>query len=108
MQEHIFLWNVLTEEKLAKTKNKKILIFILFYLLNFWKLSLICKTRGIIMINELDENLNEEFLKFCQNDFGDCFSFDDIKAEISDIEIKNNSKTKIPKFVLQMYAYVYF
>ena len=60
------------------------------------------------MINELDENLNEEFLKFCQNDFGDCFSFDDIKAEISDIEIKNNSKTKIPKFVLQMYAYVYF
>ena len=50
MQEHNSLWNVLTEEKLAKTKNKKILIFILFYLLNFWKLSLICKTRGIIMI----------------------------------------------------------
>ena len=60
------------------------------------------------MINELDENLNEEFLKFCQIDFGDCSSFDDIKAEISDIEIKNNSKTKIQKFVLQTYACVYF
>ena len=33
---------------------------------------------------------------------------DEIKAEISDIEIKNNSKTKSPKFVLQSYAYVYF
>ena len=60
------------------------------------------------MINELDEILDEEFFKFSQNHRRDCSSFDDIKAEISDIEIKNNSKTKSPKFVLQSYAYVYF
>ena len=59
------------------------------------------------MINELDEILDDEFLKFCQNHCRDCSSFDDIIAEISDIEIKNNSKTKSPKFALQSYAYVY-
>ena len=59
------------------------------------------------MINELDENLDENFLEFCQSDCSDGSSFDDIKIEISDIEIKN-SKTEILKYVLQTYAYVYF
>ena len=36
------------------------------------------------MINELDEN----FLEFCRSDCSDGSSFDDIKVEISDIEIK--------------------
>ena len=60
------------------------------------------------MINELDENLPDEFLELCWSDCSDCSSFDDIKAEISDIEIKNSSKTKILKFVLQsMYVYYF-
>ena len=46
-------------------------------------------------------------LEFCKNECLDCSNFDDIKTEIKDVEIKNNNNSKISKFALQIYTYVY-
>ena len=85
-------------------KNTKKLSYCDFYIMQEHKflrnilINLQHASDNCDMINELDENLDNKFLAFCWSDCSDCSSFDDIKAEISDIEIKNSSKTKISKF----------
>ena len=57
------------------------------------------------MINELDENLDEKLLEFCQNDCSDLFLII-LKLKFQILKLK--TITKIPKFLLKTYAHVYF
>ena len=97
MQEHKPLWNIIAEEELARTKNVKNIDIYFISFVKFLKIAVTLQNAldNYDMINELDENLPDEFLELCWSDCSDCSSFDDIKAEISDIEIKDCSKTKI-------------
>ena len=47
--------------------------------------------------------LNNFLIDYCE----DCSDFVELKEKISDIEIKSKQKSKIPKFTLQLYAFVY-
>ena len=43
---------------------------------------------------------------FIEKHFDDFSTFDEIKQEIHNVEIKGYTKSKIPKFKLQLYAFV--
>ena len=47
--------------------------------------------------------LNNFLIDYCE----DCSDFVELKEKISDIEIKSKQKSKISKFTLQLYAFVY-
>ena len=106
MQEHKPFWNIIAEEELARTKNVENVDIYFISFVKFLKIAVTLQNvlDNYDMINELDENLPDEFLELCWSDCSDYSSFDDIKEEISDIEIKSSSKTKILKFLLQTYA----
>ena len=48
-----------------------------------------------------------ELIDFCNEFCGDCGDFAEIKERMSDVTIKNKQESKIPKFMLQVYAFVY-
>ena len=43
---------------------------------------------------------------FIEKHFGDFSTFEEIKQEIANVEIKGYTNSKIPKFKLQLYAFV--
>ena len=53
------------------------------------------------------ECCNNELIKFCVEKCEDCDDFNEMKEAIKDITIKNKQGSKISKFVLQIYAFVY-
>ena len=60
------------------------------------------------MREDLDDWFNDHLLDFCRNCCAYCSDFNEIKDLISDVKIKNNRNgSKIPKFTLQTYAFVY-
>ena len=62
--------------------------------------------NSINSIKDFSEYFYDELLEFC-NEFCDCTDFIEIKEKISDVEVKSKQMTKIPKFTLQIYAFVY-
>ena len=60
------------------------------------------------MSKDLDDCFNDDLLDFCRNCCAACSDFNEIKDLISDVKIKNNRiGSKISKFRLQTYAFVY-
>ena len=99
--------NILTEKELAKTKNIKDICNYFISFVNFLKIVVNLQNAldNCGMINELDENLDEKFLEFCQNDCSDLFLMI-LKLKFQILKLK--TITKIPKFLLKTYAHVYF
>ena len=60
-------------------------------------------------LNTLTEfhECNDKLVNFCIEKCEDCDGFNEIKEAIKDITIKNKQGSKISKFVLQIYAFVY-
>ena len=57
---------------------------------------------------EFDECFNADLLDFCQNKCSDSTNFGEIKDMIDDVKVKDRrSDTKVPKFTLQTYDFVY-
>ena len=50
-----------------------------------------------------DEDLSAFYQKAC----ADCENLEESKEGIASVEVKHNAKIKIPKFTLQIYAFVY-
>ena len=58
-------------------------------------------------LTEFHECCNDELIKFCIEKCEDCDDFNEMKEAFKDITIKNKHGSKISKFVLQIYAFVY-
>ena len=58
-------------------------------------------------LTEFHECCNDELINFCVEKSEECDDFNEMKEEIKDITIKNKQGSKISKFVLQIYAFVY-
>ena len=110
LKEHKLLRNIFSEEDLLKTKALR---NIEQYHLAFQK----CLTKSIYLsisledslntLTELHECCNDELINFCVKKCEDCDNFNEMKKAIKDITIKHKQGSKISKFVLQIYAFVY-
>ena len=58
-------------------------------------------------MKEFSECFYDVLTDFCYEYCKDCVDFTELKEKISDIEVKSKQKSKIPKFTLQLYAFVY-
>ena len=63
--------------------------------------------NSINTINEFSECYNDELIDFCNEFCADCSDFAEVKGQVLDVLIKNKQRPKIPKFTLQVYAFVY-
>ena len=105
-KEHKFLRNMFSNEELLKTDvlkdlkpfHKKFVRFlrIAVFLQNSFKIN-----------KEFHTCFDDNLINFFRNNCPLCSDFGEIKELISDVKIKNKSNTKISKFMLQTYAFVY-
>ena len=63
--------------------------------------------NSINSIKDFSECFYDELVEFCNKFRDDCTDFIEIKEKVSDVEVKRKQTTKIPKFTLQLYAFVY-
>ena len=105
-KEHKLLRNIFSEEELSKrTALKKIHT----YHKNFSRSSKVAiyLQNNLNTIQEFSDCLYDELIKFCNEFYKDCVDFMEIKERISAVQIKNKQGSKISKFSLQLYAFVY-
>ena len=58
-------------------------------------------------MKEFSECFYDELNDFCRVNCNDCVDFIELKEKISDVQIKSKQTSKISKFTLQIYAFVY-
>ena len=106
LKEHKFLRNIFSEEDLLKTRALR---KIEQYHLAFQKFSTISiyLEDSLNTLTEFHECCNDKFIDFCIEKCEDCDDFNEMKEAIKDIPINNKQKSKILKFVLQIYAFIY-
>ena len=63
--------------------------------------------NSINTISKFSGCYNDELIDFCIELCADCSDFAEIKEWVLDVLIKNKQGSKIPKFMLQVYAFVY-
>ena len=63
--------------------------------------------NSINSIKDFSECFYDELVEFCNEFCDDCTDFIEIKEKILNVEVKRKQTTKIPKFTLQLYAFVY-
>ena len=105
--EHKFLRNIYTEDQIQTSPQISTLEN---YYKTFQKFLRICLSLQSILISHNDVNDIEDFhyetRDFIRNDCLD-YSVEELRKHIEEIEIKNLVSAKIPKFNLQLYAFVY-
>ena len=105
-KEHIFLRNIFSKEQLLK--SPAIATFEAFHkhFIEFLEI-VIFMEEGINTLLDFSDcsypNLIVFFEKYCS----DFTTFEELKQEITNVEIKGYTNAKIPKFKLQLYAFVY-
>ena len=63
--------------------------------------------NSINTISKFSECYNDELIDFCIELCADCSDFAEMKEWVLDVLIKNKQGSKIQKFMLQVYAFVY-
>ena len=105
-KEHKFLRNIFSNEELLKTDVLKDLKTFHEKFVRFLRIAVFLQ-NGFKINKEFHECFDDDLINFCRNNCTDCSDFGEIKELISDVKIKNKSNTKISKFMLQTYAFVY-
>ena len=106
-KEHKSLRNIFSCDDLSKTGSLKDLKTFRENFTKFLK-NVIFFENALKINEEFNECFNPNLLDFCQNNCSGCTGFGEIKDMIANVKVKNRRKdTKIPKFTLQTYAFVY-
>ena len=58
-------------------------------------------------MKEFSECFYDELNDFCRVNCNDCVDFIELKEKISDVQIKSKQTSKISKYTLQIYSFVY-
>ena len=105
-KEHMFLRNVFTKETLSK--SIALVTFESFHkhFSDFLKIVIFLEDAisKMIYLSDCSYPLLIEFIAKHLNEFD---SFEQVKEEIETVEVKGYMNSKIPKFTLQLYAFVY-
>ena len=106
LKEHKFLRNIFSEEDLLKTKALRNIEQYHLAFRKFLTISIYLED-SLNTLTEFHECCNDKLINFCVEKCKDCDDFNEMKEAIKDITIKNKQGSKISKFVLQIYAFVY-
>ena len=105
-KEHMFLRNIFSEEELLKSSS--IATFESFHKHFIEFLQIVVFLEEEIKSSRVFSDCSYVNLKrFIEKHFSEFDSFKHIKHDIETVEIKGYSNSKIPKFNLQLYAFVY-
>ena len=105
-KEHMFLRNIFSEEELLKSSS--IATFQSFHKHFIEFLEIVVFLEEEIKSSRLFSDCSYVNLKrFIEKHFSEFDSFKHIKEDIETVQIKGYSNSKIPKFNLQLYAFVY-
>ena len=108
-KKHKFLRNIFSNEEPTAASSSSTKDLKTFY-------SMFCKFLKIAILlpnalntyEEFNECFdNENLSNFCYQTCADCDNFEDLKEAIVSVEVKYNAIIKIPKFTLQIYAFLY-
>ena len=106
LKEHKFLRNIFSEEDLLKTKSLRNIEQYHFASQKFLTISIFLED-SLNTLTEFHECCNDELIKFWVEKCEGCDDFNEMKEAIEDITIKTKQGSKISKFVLQIYVFVY-
>ena len=105
-KEHKFLRNIFSEKELMSSAAIKNLQSFHENFSKFLQV-VVYLQNSINSIKDFLECFYDELVEFCNDFCDDCTDFIEIKEKNSDVEVKRKQTTKIPKFTLQLYAFVY-
>ena len=104
--EHKFLKNIFSKEELMLSDAIKNLQSFHENFSKFLQV-VVYLQNSIKLIKDFSECFHDKLIKFCNEFCDDCTDFIEVKEKVSDVEVKSKQTTKIPKFTLQLYAFVY-
>ena len=105
-KEHMFLRNIFSKEQLSKSLAISTFESFHKHFIEFLEIVIFLE-EGINSLSQISDCSYPNLIVFIEKHFGDFSTFDEIKQEIDNVEIKSYTKSKIPKFKLQLYAFVY-
>ena len=103
-KEHKFLRNVLSEEELKKSESIQTYESYHEKFKEYIKICIFAED-SVKTSNEFSDCVHEEFIDFINLHFDEIENFEELKELISNVKVKTRSK--IPKFELQIYAFFY-
>ena len=105
-KEHMFLRNIFSKEQLSKCLSISTFESFHKHFIEFLEIVIFLE-EGINSLLRISACSYPNLIVFIEKHFGDFSTFDKIKQEIDKVEVKGYTKSKIPKFKLQLYALVY-
>ena len=105
-KEHKFFRNIFSKEEIESSIAIKNIESFHEDFCKFLQI-IIFAQECINSLKEFSECFYNELTDFCNEYCKDCVDFIELKEKISDIEVKSKQKSKVPKFTLQLYAFVY-
>ena len=105
-KEHMFLRNIFSKEELLKSSSIDTFESFHKHFIEFLEIVVFLE-EGINSSLQFSDCSYPNLVSFIQKHFSEFDSFKHIKQDIETVEIKGYINSKIPKFNLQLYAFVY-
>ena len=105
-KEHMFLRNVFSKEQLSKSAPISTFESFHKHFIEFLEIVIFLE-EAINSLSHISECSYPNLIGFIEKHFGEFSTFDQIKEDIANVEVKSYAETKIPHFKLQLYAFVY-
>ena len=105
-KEHMFLRNIFSEDELKKSAALCSFESFHKHFIEFLEI-VIFMEEGLNACSHFSDCSYPSLVKFIETHLNEFDSFEQVKEDIEIIEIKGYTNTKIPKFTLQLYAFVY-
>ena len=105
-KEHMFLRNIFSKEELLKSSPISTFESFHKHFIEFLEMAVFLE-EGINSSLQFSDCSYPNLIRFIEKHFNEFDCFDHIKENIETFEIKGYNNSKIPKFNLQLYAFVY-
>ena len=105
-KEHMFLRNIFSKEELLKSSSIDTFESFHKHFIEFLEIVVFLE-EGINSSLQFSDCSYPNLIRFIEKHFSEFNSFKHIKQDIETVEIKGYVNSKIPKFNLQLYAFVY-
>ena len=102
----MFLRNIFSKEQLLKSPTTATFEAFHKHFIEFLEIVIFIE-EGINTLLDFSDCSYPNLIVFIEKHCSDFTSFEELKQEISNVEIKGYTNSKIPKFKLQLYAFVY-
>ena len=105
-KEHMFLRNIFSKEELSKSSSINTFESFHKHFIEFLEIVKFLE-EGINSSLQFSDCSYPNLIRFIEKHFSEFDSFEHIKQDIETVQIKGYLNSKIPKFNLQLYAFVY-